>query len=565
MGLSSEKITKNNSRFALFQGILPINRSQVPLDLIAGISLAALAIPEVMGYATIAGMPVVSGLYTILIPLAIFAIFGSSRHLVVGADSATAAILASALVTMALPGSSQYVALAAMVALIAAVFLILSRLFRLGFIADFLSRSVLIGFLTGVGIQIALGQVPGMLGISAEMNAPFLQTLHMFVTDAAPMNGLTIILSILVLAIILVGNRVMKKIPWTFLVVIGTIIASWVLNFTTLGVTTIGNVPGGLPSIAFPDVPLGQIPSLLGVAGACFVVILAQSAATSRAYAVRYEEKFDENVDLVGLGFSNLAAGLSGTFVINGSPTKTEIVDSAGGKSQIAQIVTAGVVLIVLLFITVPLSYLPSAVLATIVFAIGIHLIDLDGMKSLFNRRPVEFFVALFTALTVIFVSVGWGIALAIVLSTIAHLRHSYRPLNFLLVESPNRGWTLNPIESGNQAVPGLVVYQFGANLYYANETLFTREILEIVKNARPPLRWFCLSASSIQDIDFSGSEALKQLHRELKKRGVVLVMSSVEDPVLRQLERDNLIDIIGKEHIFEFTKDVIEAYRKLP
>jgi len=563
--LSSEKITKNNSRFALFQGILPINRSQVPLDLIAGISLAALAIPEVMGYATIAGMPVVSGLYTILIPLAIFAIFGSSRHLVVGADSATAAILASALVTMALPGSSQYVALAAMVALIAAVFLILSRLFRLGFIADFLSRSVLIGFLTGVGIQIALGQVPGMLGISAEMNAPFLQTLHMFVTDAAPMNGLTIILSILVLAIILVGNRVMKKIPWTFLVVIGTIIASWVLNFTTLGVTTIGNVPGGLPSIAFPDVPLGQIPSLLGVAGACFVVILAQSAATSRAYAVRYEEKFDENVDLVGLGFSNLAAGLSGTFVINGSPTKTEIVDSAGGKSQIAQIVTAGVVLIVLLFITVPLSYLPSAVLATIVFAIGIHLIDLDGMKSLFNRRPVEFFVALFTALTVIFVSVGWGIALAIVLSTIAHLRHSYRPLNFLLVESPNRGWTLNPIESGNQAVPGLVVYQFGANLYYANETLFTREILEIVKNARPPLRWFCLSASSIQDIDFSGSEALKQLHRELKKRGVVLVMSSVEDPVLRQLERDNLIDIIGKEHIFEFTKDVIEAYRKLP
>jgi MFS superfamily sulfate permease-like transporter len=222
-------------------------------------------------------------------------------------------------------------------------------------------------------------------------------------------------------------------------------------------------------------------------------------------------------------------------------------------------------VLIVLLFITVPLSYLPTAVLATIVFAIGIHLIDLKGMKNLLYRRPVEFLVAISTTLTVIFISVGWGIALAIVLSTIAHLRHSYRPLNFLLVESPNRGWTLTPIESGNQAAPGLAVFQFGANLYYANEARFTREILEIVKNANPALRWFCLSASSIQDIDFSGSEALKQLHREFKKRGVVLVMSSVEDPVMRQLERDKLIDMIGKEHIFEFTSDVIVAYKKLP
>jgi high affinity sulfate transporter 1 len=561
---SSKKSINKNFRFPLLQGILPVNKSQVPLDLIAGISLAALAIPEVMGYATIAGMPVVYGLYTILIPLVIFAIFGSSRHLVVGADSATAAILASALVIMALPGSPQYSALAALVALLAAGFLILARLFRLGFIADFLSRSVLIGFLTGVGIQVALGQVPGMFGVPDD-GYPLLQIAHLFTSEVFRLNGVTLILSILALAIILGGNRVMKKIPWTFLVVIGTIIASWALNFTILGVTTIGYVSGGLPPIAFPAVSLAQIPDLLGVAVACFIVILAQSAATSRAYAVRYKEKFDENVDLVGLGLSNLAAGISGTFVINGSPTKTEMVDSAGGKSQIAQIVTAGIVLIVLLFITVPLSYLPKAVLATIVFAIGIHLIDFNGMKNLLYRRPVEFLVALLTALTVIFVSVGWGIALAIVLSTIAHLRHSYRPLNFLLVESPNRGWALTSLESGSQAAPGLVVYQFGANLYYANEARFTREILGIVGNANPPVRWLCISASSIQDIDFSGSEALKQLQAELKKRNVTLILSSVEDPVIHQLERDKLIDLIGKDHIFEFTRDVIVAYQKLP
>ena len=563
--LFSGNIRKIVGNFPILQGILPITISQVPTDIIAGISLAALAIPEVMGYAKIAGMPVVTGLYTILIPLAVFAVFGSSRHLVVGADSATAAILAAALVTMALPGSPQYVGLASMMALLVAGFLLLSRIFRLGFIADFLSRSVLIGFLTGVGIQVALGQIPGMFGMSGGESYPILQLASTISVQTFSLNWATILLSAIVLVTIISGNRFEKRIPWSCLVVIGAIVVSRVLNLSALGVAMIGEVSYGFPGIEFPAVSSDQIPVLIGVSATCFVVILAQSAATSRAYATRYEEPLDENTDLVGLALSNMAAGISGTFVVNGSPTKTEMVASAGGKTQLAQLVTFGVVCIVLLLLTEPLSYLPDAVLATIVFIIGIHLIDVSGMKRLFSRRPVEFMVALFTALTVIFISVGWGITLAIVLSMIAHLRHSYRPLNFLLVESPNRGWTLTPIESGNQAAPGLAVYQFGANLYYANEARFTSEILKIVNNARPPLRWLCLSAVSIQDIDFSGSEAFKQLHEELRKRGIVLVLSSVEEPVMRQLERDHLIDLIGKGHIFEFTKDVIVAYQKLP
>ncbi|MCX6697645.1 MAG: SulP family inorganic anion transporter [Methanoregula sp.] len=562
---TTEETTKNTRKFPVLQGILPIKRSLVPLDIIAGITLAALAIPQVLGYAKIAGIPVVYGLYTLLIPLAIFAIFGSSRHLVVAADSATAALLAAALVTMALPESPEYVALAGIVALLAAGFLILARIFKLSFIADFLSRTVLIGFLTGVGIQVALGQIPGMFGVPKEVHDPILQIVTMFTKELPQMNGLTIVLSILVLVIILCGSRFMKKIPWAFLVVIGTIVASWVLTLETYGVKTIGAVPAGLPSIAFPAVPLDKIPDLFGVAAACFIVILAQSALTSRAYAIRHGEKFNEEGDLVGLGLSNVAAGMTGTFVVNGSPTMTEVADSSGGKSQLAQLVTVGIVLIVLLFLTVPLSYLPSAVLATIVFTIGIHLIDLKGMRNILDRRPVEFIVALVTALTVIFISVGWGIALAIVLSIIIHLRHSYQPLNFLLVESPHRGWLFTPLESGNQAAPGLMIYMFGANLYYANEARFTSEILDIVTNASPSLKWFCLSASSIHDIDFSGSEALKQLHGELKKRGIVLVMCYVETHVMHQLERDKFVDLIGKEHIFDFTKDVTVAYDKLP
>jgi SulP family sulfate permease len=560
----TEEISKKIGKFPVLEGILPINKAQVPLDIIAGITLAALAIPEVMGYAKIAGVPVVLGLYTILIPVAVFALFGSSRHLVVGADSATAAILATTLVTMAVPDSPEYVALAGMVALLAAVLLILSRILKLGFIADFLSRAVLIGFLTGVGIQVALGQIPGMFGVPKEGNGPLTQAVHVFTHEIPLMNSITVLLSILVLVIIFGGGHFLKKIPWALLAVIGTIIACWAFNLQALGVTTIGTVQGGLPVIAFPVVPLDQIPELFGVALACFLVILAQSAATSRAYALRYEEKFNENVDLVGLGLSNVAAGMSGTFVVNGSPTKTEMVDSAGGKTQLASIVTAGIVLIVLLFLTVPLSYLPNAVLAAIVFTIGIRLIDINGMKNILARRPAEFGVALLTALTVIFISVTWGIMIAIALSILVHLRHSYHPINVLLAKTPKGEWKSAPPASGEQAAPGLAIYRFGANLYYANESRVTEEILDLVKNASPRLKWFCLSASMISDIDYSGSESIRQLHEELKKRGIVLVLSDVRDQVMQQLERDKFIDLIGKDHVFDSFRDAVVAYQKI-
>jgi MFS superfamily sulfate permease-like transporter len=499
-----------------------------------------------------------------LIPIAVFALFGSSRHLVVGADSATAAILATTLITMAVPDSPQYIALAGMVALLAAVLLILSRILKLGFIADFLSRAVLIGFLTGVGIQVALGQIPGMFGVPKEGNGPLTQAVHVFTQEIPLMNSITVLLSILVLIIIFAGSHFLKKIPWALLAVIGTIIACWALNLQALGVTTIGTVQGGLPVITFPVVPLDQIPELFGVALACFLVILAQSAATSRAYALRYEEIFDENVDLVGLGLSNVAAGMSGTFVVNGSPTKTEMVDSAGGKTQLASIVTAGIVLIVLLFLTVPLSYLPNAVLAAIVFTIGIRLIDINGMKNILARRPVEFGVALLTALTVIFISVSWGIMIAIVLSILAHLRHSYHPGDVLLVKTPQGDWKSAPLASGEQAAPGLAIYRFGANLYYANENRFTEEILGLVKKASPSLKWLCLSASMIGDIDYSGSESIRQLHGELKKRGVVLVLSDLDDQVMKQLEQDKIMDLIGKDHIFNSFRDTVVAYQKV-
>jgi SulP family sulfate permease len=558
------KEQKERRRLPLLQGVLPINQQRIPVDILAGLTLAALGIPEVMGYTKIAGTPVITGLYTLLLPVLVFAIFGSSRHLVVGADSATAAIIAAGLAGLAAQDSAQYVALASALAIIAAVFLILARLVRLGFLANFLSRSVLVGFLTGVGIQVALGQVAGMLGVQSTGNG----TIEKFVNALAQIpqaNIATVIISLAVLVIIIGAGRINNKIPGALIAVVGSIIASYALNLAAYGVATLGPVQGGFPKIGLPQVQWTPaiLTQLLTTAFSIFFVILAQSAATSRAYAIKYSDRFDENVDLIGLGLANVAAGISGTFAVNGSPTKTEIVDSSGGRSQLAQITTAFVVLIVLLFLTGPLAYMPSAVLSAVVFYIGVRLIDVKGMSGIFRMAPLEFVVAAITALVVVIFGVEQGIVLAIVLSLIDHLRHSYLPFDALLVPTPSGHWKATAVEQKQEAAAGLAVYHFGAGLYYANAVRFSGEILGLVEAARPQIKWLDLDASAISNIDFSGAGTVREVHDALQKRGVTLVLSGVTGNARKELDRYGLTKLIGEDHFYEGVPEVLEAYQK--
>jgi SulP family sulfate permease len=552
-------------RFPILEGIIPIDSKRVPLDIVAGITLAALAIPEVMGYSKIAGMPVVTGLYTILIPTALFALFGSSRHLVVGADSATAAIMAAGLVGLATVASPEYVAYAGILALLAAAFLIIARVLKLGFLADFLSRTVLIGFLTGVGVQVAIGQISGMLGIPGGGSGP-IQNLITDVQQLGQVNVWTLGVSIGVLAIIVGGRMISKSIPGPLIAVIGMIVASYFFDFAAHGVSVLGTVPGGLPKFGLPTgATLNQsiLGQLIAVAVSMFVVILAQSAATSRAYATRYNETFSENTDLIGLGLANIGAGLTGTFVVNGSPTKTQMVDSAGGHSQLSMLTTSGIVLIVLLFLTKPLAYMPNAVLSAVVFLIGVELVDIKGMRKILAQRPVEFWVALITAAVVIFVGVEQGILLAMVLSILVHTRHGYKPKNSLLKTDEDGKFKAAPISSHAKVLPGLLVYRFNHSMYYANAEFFTQEVLDQVNQADPPLSWLCIDATAVDEVDFSAGATLIEMAQLLKERKVKLVLSQVEDDVRTELDRSGVTDAIGSDAFFDTIEDVIEAYRE--
>jgi len=532
-------------------------------DILAGMTLAALAIPQVMGYTRISGAPVITGLYTILIPMALFAIFGSSRRLVVGADSATAAILAGGLAGLAVSGSAEYLALCGVLAFMAAVMLIIARLIRLGFLADFLSRTVLIGFLTGVGVQVAGSEIGGMLGLPVGGQG----ALGRFIHDARHLqqsNWSTLITTAAVLVIILGSRKISRKLPGPLIAVIGAITVSWAIDLKDHGVSILGAVPDGIPAVGLPhvDLSVSLLTKLLPTAFSIFVVILAQSAATARAYAARYNEPFSENVDLVALSLANVGAGLTGTFVVNGSPTMTQVVDGAGGHSQLAQLTTSVIVLLVLLFLTGPLKFMPGSVLSAVVFLIGLDLIDVSGMRQIFRERPVEFVVALITAATVVLVGVEQGILLAMFLSLVTHTRHGYRPENAVIVEAQPEGWKTEPVATHGQLLPGLLLYRFNHSMYYANAGQLFEEVSRLAKEAKPPLVWFCIGAGAVDDIDYTAAATLRSLYAILREQGTRLVFFEVSDEVYAQLERSGITGLVGKDAFYGSGAAVFSAYK---
>ena len=382
-----------SGRLRLFGGLLPIRPREALRDAFAGVTLASMNIPQVLGYTRIAGTPVVTGLYTVLLPLIAFAVFGSSRHLVVAADSATAAIFSSSLSPMAPLASEKYMALVGMVTLETAGLLLLARIFKAGFLADFLSRTVLVGFLTGVGVQVGIAMLGDMLGVSVPSHRT-LEQLWELALGAPLLDARVLALSIFVAASILLGRRFAPRLPVSLVLVVGMIAVSAWLHLAERGFAVIGPVPGGLPSLKWPDVTWSETLALLPVAASCFVMIIAQSAATARVYAVKHNERVDENADILGLAAANAAAAVSGAFVVNGSPTQTAMAEGAGARSQVAQLVFAAVVLVVLMFLTGPLQYLPRCVLASVVFTIAVGMVDVRGLSAIRRESRGEFLLA---------------------------------------------------------------------------------------------------------------------------------------------------------------------------
>ena len=541
---------------ALLSSLKPSTPTSLSTEIIAGATLAAIGIPEVIGYSTIAKMPVLAGVLTLIIPMVLFVIFGSSKHLVVAADSATAAILAAGLAGVAVAGTSNYVALAGLVAGMTGLILIVARILQLGFIASFLSRTLLVGFLIGVGISVAVSQLPAMLGLHVKASNTFVLLVDC-ATHLRAVSLPALVASVLTLAIVLIGRR-WPKIPFAGVVLAGAIIASETVLRSMSSLAFVGSVTGGLPHLALPHVPRGDLGGLVALSLSLALVILAQSAATSRAYALRYDEPFDEERDLVGLGLANLGAMVSGTYVVNGSPTKTEIVDGVGARSQRVALVTAAISVVALFTIAGPLNHLPVAVLAAVVVTIALRLVKLRDLTAIFAQRRDEGVVAILTAASVLAFGVEIGILVSVVVCLINHVRRGYDPRNYVMETDTEGNWVASSVEAGTPIRPGLFLYRFEASLYYANVEKLTAEVTMLA--SKPGIREICIDASAIPDVDYSAGQELLSLAKDLGERGVSITITHCIDLVRDELRRYGVLDL-PTVSIEEGTREVIDRF----
>ncbi|EGD54621.1 SulP family inorganic anion transporter [Gordonia neofelifaecis] len=543
-------------------------RSWLRADVLAGASLAAVAIPEAMGYSSIAHVPLSAGLYSLIVPAIVFALIGASRLLVVGADSATAALLASGIAGLGVvglaPDSGEWLAWAGLIALVTGVMLLIAWVLRLGFLGDFLSTSVLVGFLAGVGILVVTEQIPGMLGEpkhdSGHVLAKWLAVFENFGTA----QWQSMVFAVVTLAALVGVRRLRPSLPTPIIVVIGSIVVVTVFDLGRW-VPTVGPIEAGVPSVRFPPMHdvVAKFPTVLTIAFGCLLVILAQSAATARSFAQRHGDPVDVNRDILGLSAANVSASLTGSFVVNGSPTKTAILDQQRGRTQVANIAMAVVTLAVVAVAAGPLGDLPEAVLAAIVFMVGVDLVDWHGFRRIWRIRRIEFAIAVVTTMMVVVFGVLTGVVAAMVLSLLQIIHRQYRPERFVVGVGDHGTRRYESARPGHQTLPGLIVFRYDADLFYANIGRFSDDVTALIKAAPDPVRWLVLDCSAISDVDYSAAMALHDLIDYVHSVSARFILAGVTPELEDSLETAKIMADLSPDSVYQGVGSAVRAFEK--
>lgn len=534
-------------------------------DILAGVTLAAVAIPESMGYSSIAHVPLVAGLYTIILPTIVYAVVGSSKLMVVGADSATAALLASGIgglgVAGLMPNTQRWLAWAGLIALVTGVLLVLARLLRLGFLGDFLSTAVLVGFLAGTGISVFTGEVPGMLGITGSDGRVWERWAKIF-SELGSINWAATGFAIGTLALLVASRRFAPRIPMAIIVVVASIVLVGVFGWAG-DVPVAGALHGGWPKFGIPEgATWSDLPKAATVAIGCAIVILAQSAATARSFAQKHGETANVNRDIVGLSAANIVAGFSSTFVVNGSPTKTQLLDEQHGRSQVANVTMSLIALVVVVFLSGAIANLPHAVLAAIVTLVAINLIDLHAFRRMWQVRKEEFVIAVFSAVVVVIFGVQTGVLTAMAVSLLSIVRRQYRPDRFVVGMSDHgRNRRYEKAAAGQESAPGLIVFRYDADLFYANASRFSDDVTELVRAAPHPLKWLVLDCTVITDVDYSASSVLTDLIAFVHSRKAHFVLGGVDPELQGTLLTEGVLADLDPDHVYPTVGAAVRAF----
>jgi len=536
-------------------------------DILAGLALTALLVPQGMAYAELAGLPAVTGLYTSITALLAYAVFGPSRIMVVGPDSALGPMIAATLLPLVGAGGSptKAIALASMLALLMGALCISAGAVRVGTLAELFSRPMRVGYLNGLAIVVLVGQLPKLFGFSTSANG-LRAELSSFVRGLS--DGKTVPASLFIgvasLVVILALGFWLPKVPGVFIaVVLATGLVS-VLDLTAHGVAVLGVIPSGIPKVSIPRVGLHDIGALsLAALGMAFVT-LADTSALSRSLAAKRGIDVDQNQELVALGTANLSAGLFQGFPVSASAGRTVAAESSGSLTQMTGVIGAGCILVLLAFANGLLQNLPNSALAAIVIAAAMRLFDLATLRWLWNVRKSEFLLSLAALLGVAVFGVLPGIAIAVALSLADFVRRAWRPHTAVLGRIPGRkGY--HDIHRHPEAVqiPGLIIYRFDAPMFFANAEFFSDGVKRAIATRQEPITWIVLAAEPITDIDTSAAEALDQLLDDLQVESVQLVLAELKGPVKDRLRSYGLYDRLGDDRFFTTLGAAVNGYLK--
>lgn len=532
-------------------------------DLVAGLTVAAYLVPQVMAYAGVAGLPPVTGLWAILPALALYALFGCSRLLSVGPESTTALMTATVVGPLAKGDPGHYVSLAAALAVTVGLLCLVARTVRLGFLADLLSRPVLVGYLAGVALIMAVDQLPRLTGVRTS-RTEFFPQIWSFLGDLTRARPATVMLSIAVLAFLFVLARFFPALPGPLLAVALATAAVVVLDLDGRnGVAVIGPVPSGLPDVALPD--LDALPHLMLPAIGVLLVAYTDFILTSRAFADRTDKStaLDANQEFLALGTANLGAGLVNGFPVSSSASRTALAASAGARSQAYSLLAGAVVLAVLLFLSPLLTRMPSAALGALVIYAAGRMVDVPGFCRLASFRRRELFLALGCLVGVLVLDILYGVLVAVGLSVAELLTRVARPHDAIEGLVPGMAG-MHDVDDYPQArtIPGLVVYRYDSPLFFANAEDFRRRALAAVTEQTDPVRWFVLNTEANVEVDITALDAVDDLRQDLTDRGIVFALARVKQDLLDQLQAYGLADSVGPDRIFPTLPTAVDAYQ---
>lgn len=537
-------------------------RSSLRLDVIAGISVCVIMIPSVIAYSELAGLPPAYGLYSALAAMVAYAVFASSRQVVAGPDAAITVLVAGAIGPLAAGDPGRAAALAAVLAIMGGGLMLLAAGLKAGVVADFLSKPVLVGYLTGAALILVSTQLGKLFGIKTEGH-DFFPIVAEVVRRVEETHWLTLGIGMGSIATLAVLRRLVPRVPGPLVIAVATLIASVVFGLEDRGVRVVGEVPPGLPGFRMPVISLHDIRELVPAALGIALLTFPQGILLARAFAAKNGYEVRANRELASLAMANIAAGVFQGFSVGASQSRTAVCDSVGGKSQLVSLVAAGTLAAFLLFLTPVLKDLPTVALAAILVFAGWHMIELREYRLLLRLSPMGFALAIVVAVGVLVVGVVPGIVIGVVVTLIYLLARLARPLDVVLCEVPGTGRFHDVGEAPEaQTIPGLIAYRFYAPLFFANAEHFVHRVRELIQASPNPVRWFLVDMQAVWEIDVTAAEALSRLARELQQAGISLRIARANRPLREKLERIGLAAQLGADY-YPSVHAAVEAFQK--